>query len=171
MDTKDSCTEPKQLRVVLDTNIFVAALRSKSKNSTSVKIIQKWTEGAFLLLITNAIIGELLEKINQKTSLSNEDIERLIKTINKKALKLEGNIQTNRLDNIDSDDNKFLNAAYEGNADYLISMDKKHLLPLKHFHETQILHPNLFITQIENIDIEKYLLKEISNMVKFKINK
>ena len=39
----------------------------------------------------------------------------------------------------------FLAAAYESNADYLVSLDKKDLLPLKHYHGTQILNPTLFI--------------------------
>lgn len=43
----------------------------------------------------------------------------------------------------------FLAAAYESNANYLISLDKKHLLPLKHYHGTQILNPALFISLLD----------------------
>lgn len=39
----------------------------------------------------------------------------------------------------------FLAAAYESKANYLVSLDKKHLLPLKHYHGTQIIEPGLFI--------------------------
>ena len=39
----------------------------------------------------------------------------------------------------------FLAAAYEVSADYLVSLDKKHILPLKYYHGTQILSPDLFI--------------------------
>jgi hypothetical protein len=41
-------------------------------------------------------------------------------------------------------DNKFLAAAYEAKADYLVSLDN-HLLRLKYYHGTQILTPNLFL--------------------------
>ncbi len=170
MDTKDSDKKQNQIRVVIDTNVFIAAFISKSDHSSPVRIISKWLKGDFLLLITEEIIEELVEKLQQKTSLDDEEIERFIKTIYNKALKLEGNIKTNKLDDIDPDDNKFLSAAYEGNADYLITLDKKHLLPQKYFHGTNILHPNLFIRDIENIDIDKYILKAISNMIKFQIN-
>ena len=46
----------------------------------------------------------------------------------------------------------FLAAAYESNADYLVSLDKKHLLPLKYYHGTQIVSPALFISLL-NSDI------------------
>jgi predicted nucleic acid-binding protein len=42
-----------------------------------------------------------------------------------------------------------LAAAYESKADYLVSLDRKHLLPLKHYHGTQILTPALFIKAID----------------------
>lgn len=38
-----------------------------------------------------------------------------------------------------------LAAAQEGNADYLVSLDAKHLLPLKHHRGTQIVSPDLFL--------------------------
>jgi predicted nucleic acid-binding protein len=46
----------------------------------------------------------------------------------------------------------FLAAAYESKADYLISLDKKHLLQLKHYHGTQILTPALFIQSLNAVD-------------------
>jgi predicted nucleic acid-binding protein len=44
----------------------------------------------------------------------------------------------------------FLAAAYEIGADYLVSLDKKHILPLKHDHYTQILSPDLFLQVLQN---------------------
>jgi predicted nucleic acid-binding protein len=43
----------------------------------------------------------------------------------------------------------FLAAAYESSADYLISLDKKHLLPLKYYHGTQVLDPSTFLRLLE----------------------
>jgi len=45
---------------------------------------------------------------------------------------------------VDPDDNKFLAAAYEVKADYLVSVDND-LLSLKYYHGTQILTPVLFL--------------------------
>ena len=68
-----------------------------------------------------------------------------ITTIGKLALFVPASLIVYRLDDIDPDDNKFLSAAQESQADFLVSLDAKHLLPLKHHRGTQILNPALFI--------------------------
>jgi len=45
----------------------------------------------------------------------------------------------------DPDDDKFLEASIEGNADYLVTQDKKHILPLKEFRGTKIVTPEEFL--------------------------
>ncbi len=65
-----------------------------------------------------------------------------------KAMIKEGIYQTNYLDDIDPNDNMFLSACYEGKADYLVSNDK-HLLNLKHFHQTLIFNPQSFLNQLQ----------------------
>lgn len=72
------------------------------------------------------------------------DIEALLIDIKAIALHIPGSYQATRLDDIDPDDNKFLAAAYEAKADYLVSVDN-HLLSLKYYHGTQILSPALFL--------------------------
>ena len=76
------------------------------------------------------------------------DIEDLVTLIAEAALHIPGAYEATRLDDIDPDDNMFLAAAYEAKADYLVSLDRQHLLPLKHYHGTQILTPALFIRVI-----------------------
>lgn len=76
------------------------------------------------------------------------DIEDLVTLIAEVALHIPGAYEATRLDDIDPDDNMFLAAAYEAKADYLVSLARKHLLPLKHYHGTQILTPALFIRVI-----------------------
>jgi predicted nucleic acid-binding protein len=65
-----------------------------------------------------------------------------------------GVLTTSRLNPVDADDNKFLAAALESNADYIVSSDKKSLLPMKHFHGTQIVRPELFMRQLIGLDLE-----------------
>lgn len=48
----------------------------------------------------------------------------------------------------DSDDNKFIEAAVEGNADYIITQDK-HLLKLKKFNQIKLITPKQFLELIE----------------------
>jgi len=63
-------------------------------------------------------------------------------------LYIPGAYQTSRLDKIDPDDNMFLAAALESHAEYIVSYDTKSLLPMKHFHGTQIVSPELLMRQL-----------------------
>ena len=96
---------------------------------------------------------ELVVKLIQK-NVPPLEIENLVAIIGEIALHIPGAYEATRLDNIDPDDNMFLAVAYESNADYLVSLDKKqkHLPLLKQYHGTQILSPALFI-RLLNSDI------------------
>jgi len=72
------------------------------------------------------------------------DLEEFVETITLVALHIPGAYETAMLDDIDPDDNKFLAAAYEAKADFLISLDSD-LLNLKFSHGTQIVTPAAFL--------------------------
>jgi predicted nucleic acid-binding protein len=67
-------------------------------------------------------------------------------------LYIPGAYEATRLDTIDPEDNKFLAAAYEAKADYLLSLDN-HLLSIKYYHGTQILTPVLFLQALSRENI------------------
>jgi putative PIN family toxin of toxin-antitoxin system len=73
-----------------------------------------------------------------------ELIENLLTIIETIAIQIEGAYCATNLDKIDPNDNMFLAAAYEGKADYLVSLDN-YLLFLKFYHGTQVLTPSLFL--------------------------
>ncbi|MCW9682403.1 putative toxin-antitoxin system toxin component, PIN family [Dolichospermum planctonicum UHCC 0167] len=130
--------------VIVDTSVFISALLSKNPNSAPCQIIIFWREGKFNLVISPQILEELVEKLLAK-NIDKTDIKDILTAIFYTAIKIQGTYEATILDNIDPNDNMFLAAAYEVSADYLVSLDKKHILPLKHYHGTQILSPDLFI--------------------------
>lgn len=132
------------IKVVIDTSVFVAALLSKSQTSAPVQVLNSWREGRFTLVMAPLLLSELVVKLTRK-QVPEADVEDLVAIIATTALQIPGAYEATRLDNIDPDDNMFLAAAYEAKADYLVSLDKKDLLPLKHYHGTQIVAPDLFI--------------------------
>lgn len=132
------------IKVVIDTSVFIAALLSKNQTSAPAKIINAWREEKFTLIMAPPLMRELVVKLIRK-NIPPSEIENLVAIIGEIALHILGAYEATRLDNIDPDDNMFLAAAYESNANYLVSLDKKHLLPLKHYHGTQIFSPALFI--------------------------
>lgn len=141
------------LKVVLDTNIFVAGYLSKSKLGYPSQILELWRGGEFTLVMSPQILEEIVAKLLEK-GVTEHLLEELVATIGQIALYIPGAYETCKLNRIDPDDNKFLAAAMESNADYILSYDAKSLLPMKHFHGTQILLPELFIRQFLGVDVE-----------------
>ncbi|GCA72616.1 MAG: putative toxin-antitoxin system toxin component, PIN family [Microcystis sp.] len=135
--------------VILDTSVFLSALLSKNPNSAPCQIIRYWREGRFKLVISPQLLEELVEKLLLK-NIDRNDIKDILTAIFYTAIKIQGIYQATLLDQVDPNDNMFLAAAYEIGADYLVSLDKKHILPLKHYHHTQILSPNLFLQVLQN---------------------
>jgi uncharacterized protein len=129
---------------ILDTSVFISALLSKNPNSAPCKIIRYWRENKFKLVISPQLLEELVEKLLDK-NIDKNSIKDILTAIFYRAIKIQGSYQATILDNIDADDNMFLAAAYEASADYLVSLDKQHILPLKYYHGTQILSPDLFL--------------------------
>ncbi|MBO1351457.1 MAG: putative toxin-antitoxin system toxin component, PIN family [Hormoscilla sp. GUM202] len=131
------------LKVVIDTSVFIAALLRPTSNSSPRQILRLWREGRFILVTAPPLLEELFTRLARR-KVDPADIEDLLVDIRSIALHIPGAYEATRLDDIDPDDNKFLAAAYEAKADYLVSVDKD-LLWLKYYHGTQILTPALFL--------------------------
>ncbi|MGI0479613.1 putative toxin-antitoxin system toxin component, PIN family [Geminocystis sp. CENA526] len=136
----------KKPLVVLDTSVFISAYLSSNELTSPNKILNLWQQSYFILIVTPSLIEELI-LVLQRKKVDELYIISLVEKIREKSLIKRGIYETNYLDNIDPKDNIFLSACYEGKADYLVSLDK-HLLNLKHFHQTLIFNPQSFLNQI-----------------------
>ncbi|HCG77385.1 MAG: putative toxin-antitoxin system toxin component, PIN family [bacterium (Candidatus Ratteibacteria) CG_4_10_14_3_um_filter_41_18] len=134
-------------RVVLDTNIFVSGL-IKKKGSPG-EILKAWRKGLFLLIISPEIIEEinrvLREKKFSKRGITDDDIKGLSFALLLNAITVIPTIKVKTIKE-DPEDNKFLECALAGKADYIVSGDTKHLQPLKKFQGIPILSPAKFAT-------------------------
>lgn len=54
------------LRAVLDTNLVLAAHKSKAPQSPNREIIDRWLQGEFTWLISHDIVAEYTEKLLEK---------------------------------------------------------------------------------------------------------
>jgi len=132
------------LKVVVDTSVFVAGLRTSTPTSASYQVISAWRAGGFTLVMAPELLRELVGKL-MVLGQPEDEIAELVQLIGQIALRIPGAYQSSRLDKVDKTDNKFLAAAYEAKADFLVSLDKKSLLPMKHFYKTQIVSPDIFM--------------------------
>jgi putative PIN family toxin of toxin-antitoxin system len=137
------------IRVVLDANIFVSTvLKSHSKPA---KVFQLAKEGKVTLISSKDILSEVkavllypkLRKFHHRTP---KEIDAFVKKATRVSFIVPG---TTKIQEIKDDpaDNKYLSAAVEGRADFVISGDH-HLKDLKTFQGIRIIDPSSFLTLI-----------------------
>ena len=132
------------LKVVIDTSVFLAGLLTQNENSGSFQVLNDWIDDRFVLVMSPQILNELIGVLARRR-FSQDNVDNLVDKIGETALNIPGIYEATFLDDIDPKDNMFLAAAYEAKADYLVSLDKKHILPIKYYHGTQILQPKSFL--------------------------
>jgi len=133
------------MRIVLDTNVLLISLPTKSKYRL---IFDFLIDGKFELAITNDIISEYMEIIGQKTNekIANNVIELLLNLEN--VFKAEVFYKWGLII-IDYDDNKFVDCAISSDADYIVTNDK-HFNVLKElqFPKVNIISIDDFLNEI-----------------------
>ncbi len=131
-------------RIVLDTNVFISIL----KKGRLRKILDLWLEDKFVLIVSETILREVVEVVRRpKFNFHSSEIEMLASLILEKALI----INPHHLLKVCSDpkDNKFIECAAAGKADYIVSGDSD-LLILEKYHKIEIISPANFIQIINS---------------------
>ena len=129
------------LRVVLDTNILISAIHFGGKPRTILNLVED-SNSAIKAIISPVLLAELAETFTKKFNFDQEHIEEIKSTIEdgfelvypKKELHVVK----------DKDDNRVLEAAVEGNCEYIITGDKD-LLQLKVYRGIKIVTPEHFL--------------------------
>jgi len=134
------------LRVVLDTNIFVSGLLSKT--GLPAKILDAWRAGQYLLITSPPIVAEIrrvLEtpRMRKKYFITSGDIEQLIILLEKDALIVPGRTDVRNAIPDDPSDEMFLACAMDAAADYIVSGDR-HLLDISEYKGIPIIPVNEF---------------------------
>lgn len=155
-------------RVVIDTSVWISAKISISNTSNPYKVYEKWQKGYFTIIIDNSLLTELIEKLEEKTKLTEEAISNFIEEIiNSDTIFLEENWTTESFTEIDPGDNILAVATYQGNADYLVTSDKR-VLNKKYFKGTKIISINDFLNLEELNRVKNIESQTIEMHTKFK---
>jgi uncharacterized protein len=129
--------------IVIDTNVFISAVLGGRVGI----IVDEWRAEKFTLIVSDAIVHEYLDVIRRpKFKISQRDITAITDFLFKKA---EFVTPLEEVDIIKSDpsDNKFLEAALQGKAEYIVSGDD-HLLEQKIFRDIPIITAREFIDKL-----------------------
>jgi len=121
------------IRVVFDTNIFISAFLFSGKPEQLFELARSST---LHLLTSPSILAEFASCLQMKFGWDSEDIADAIRTIGYSAELVRPAGKIDVLGN--GADNRILECAVEGKADYIVSGDR-HLLGLKKYKNIQIL--------------------------------
>lgn len=136
-------------RVVLDTNLLVSYLLTQGK--TISRIIDYWENGDIIVIVTPAIVDELIEVVKRPRLRLQmiADPQILIDLLSSEAVHTSGDLALPGASR-DPKDDKFLACAVEGEASYIVSGDKD-LLSLETFQSVAIVSPFDFISLMDGV--------------------
>ena len=134
----------REVRVVADTNVLISALLF---GGSPEQIFLAALRGDIQLLSTLPILKELEKVLIGKFKLSAGFIKDTLDLVEEVAEIVE---TTSRIKVIlhPDEDNRVLECAIDGRADFIVTGDTKHILPLKEFEGIRILSPSQFMKHL-----------------------
>ena len=129
------------LKVVIDTNVFVSGLNFSGRPREVLGLMRK---GRIEVIVSSFILKELREVLRKDFGWGEERVRDTIRLIEIQTSKVDPKIGISIVKEKDSD-NRILECAFEGKVQYIVSGDKRHILPLKKFQGIEILSPADFL--------------------------
>lgn len=137
------------MRVVLDANVYISALISDKGNPA--RIVHRWLAGEFDVLATKEINDEILrvsgnQRIQSKYAQVRERRLEFVELISEQGIWIHPSEEL-KIITADESDNRYLECAITGGAQYIVSGDD-HLLDLGEYHGIDIVSPASFLTLV-----------------------
>ena len=130
------------MRVVLDTNVMVSGLHFPGNERLVLELALR---GRFELYLSSFILEEIAGVLGRKFGWDEDRVSEARRTLEKAASVIE----PRRLPDViaaNEADNHILECAVEAAADYLITGDRRHLLPLEEYRGAKILNAPRFLS-------------------------
>jgi len=138
------------IRAVLDANVFISALIRPT--GPPGQILDRWIkQRSFGLIVSPAIVAELrraarYDHVKRYVPLTPQEVEAWISSIQLTAEQVAPE-RSVRAVAADPDDDKYIDAAIQGGADFVVSGDS-HLLEVREFEGVRIVTPRAFLEKI-----------------------
>ena len=138
--------DPSLLGAVLDTSVVVSAFLSST--GASAEILRLWREeGAFQIITSDPILEEMIRVLLDR-GIAPSIVEDFVTAIHLQALVTDSLYIIRHIQEDPSDD-IFLAAALEGQAHYIITLDR-HLLHVGRYHGVDIVRPADFLRRLRS---------------------
>ena len=135
------------MRVVLDTNVIVSGLNFPGNERMVLELALR---GRFELFLSWFILGEVSGVLTRKFGWDQERAVRAISALENAAIVIE----PLRLDEVIAGghaDNRILECAVAANAYYLVTGDRRHLLPIGEHQGTRIVNAPRFLSMLSQV--------------------
>lgn len=132
-------------KVVADTNVFISAILFGGKPEEIRRLAR---EGKIELLVSEIMIAEITGILKRKFNWSDWQISEAVKDITTYTTLITPTLTLSVIKE-DEPDNRVLECASEGRAQFIVSGDEHHLQPLREFQGIQILSPAEFLERIQ----------------------
>lgn len=134
----------KSLKVVFDTNIYISAIIFGGNPRACLEMVRS---GEISLFTSKDILLEIAQILGNKLGWPEKDVREVIAGISTLSTLVQPQVKLEIVEK-DPTDNKILEAALEAEADFIVSGDKKHILPLKEFEGIKIISSAEFLKLI-----------------------
>jgi len=136
------------IRAVLDTNILISSIFWKGK---PYKIIKKGLNQEYRIILSLPILKETKKKLRNKFDVPKSKVDLLINILMtySEVIDVETNLKVVK---DDPDDDKIIECAVDGEADYIITGDS-HLTKIGEHDQIKILKPHQFLEILEKESI------------------
>ena len=114
------------MRVVLDTNVFVSGLNFPGNERLVLDLARR---GRFELYLSDFILQEAFDVLTRKFGWDEERSAEAVRILRDTATLVEPRRMPEVIEGGHAD-NRILECAAEASADYLVTGDRRHLLPL-----------------------------------------
>ena len=129
-----------KLQAVIDTNVWLSGFIF---GGNPEKAIRQFIDGRLIVITAEDLLSELRRKVTQRFPLYEPRLVLLEASIREDAILVQlGSVQISA--SRDTDDNKFIEIAVVGSAQYIVSGDKD-LLTLGEYEGIKILKPSEFL--------------------------
>jgi putative PIN family toxin of toxin-antitoxin system len=133
------------IKVVFDTNIYISAFLF---GGIPEQLINLAFKGRFKLFISNEILNEISSVLSKKFHYPPLRVQQIIRSVKSLTVTVTPT-QTIKIIKSWPSDNRILECCQKAKANYLVSGDKKHILPLKKFKSTKIVTAEQFLKIIK----------------------
>lgn len=135
-----------KIKIIFDTNVLVSAIVFGGNPRRCMELA---LEESVELYTSRELLGEVAEKLEKKFHWPEENKEKIIQRIAQHATIVYPSVKVDRIKNNPSD-NHVLEVSETVEADFIVTGDKKHILPLKRHKTAKILLPTDFLKQLQN---------------------